>query len=36
MVSREVGAVVRQRFSGSEEGPTYLDHLRDLARAEAA
>jgi hypothetical protein len=36
MVSRELGALVKQRFAGSEDGRTYLDHLRNLAQSDAA
>lgn len=36
MVSRELGALVKRRFSSSDEGRAYLDHLRDLARVDAA
>lgn len=34
MVSRELGALVRQRFARHQDGRAYLDHLHDLARAD--
>lgn len=34
MTSRELAAVMRQRYSGQPEAESYLTHLRDLGRAK--
>jgi len=34
MTSRELAAVLRQRYSGEPEAQEYLTHLRDLGRAK--